>query len=581
MHLFRHLGWFFRRYWHTYTLALLMLFTVGLLNMAIPWMIGQAVDRLISTHQLSKTTDYLAGLLYAGLFVYLLRYGWRRLLFGTSYRLGNKLRQQFYQSLTKHGQDFYSTHSTGDLMARATNDIDAIEMAAGEGILSGFDGMLTFVLVLIMMFAFVDWRLALLALLPFPFMAYSFYRLSSRIHLQFRDTLNKFSTLNEQTQQAIVGIRMIKSMGRETIETNQFNQKAEQAADSNYNVQRTDAKFEPIIQITLGSAMLITLLVGGWLIHSRQLSIGQLTSFTMYLTQLIWPMFAFGWLMNILQRGNAAATRVYELLNLPGSIRDEGRHHPEEYSIQVEHLTFHYPNTNQPSLKDINFTLGENQVLGITGATGAGKSTLLQLLMRYWESTPGSIRIGQIMLQTIPLAHLRSLYAYVPQDSFLFSTSILNNIKMGKPDASDEDVYEAAKLAAIHDDIQMFPDGYNTQVGERGVTLSGGQRQRVAIARALISHAPILILDDALSAVDIRTEQQIIQHLKQRQSQSVLIISHRLSAIEHADQILVFIHGAISEQGNHHQLMQQNGWYAQMAAYQKMEQAMEMQVHDH
>ncbi|WPC73843.1 ABC transporter ATP-binding protein [Vibrio porteresiae] len=580
MQLFYRLGWFFRRYWYTYSLALLMLFSVGLINMAIPWIIGQSIDQMLTTKSMENAEQFLWLLVIGAIAVYLLRYGWRRMLFGTSYRLGNQLREQYYQRLTKQGQAFYSQHSTGDLMARATNDIDAVETAAGEGILSGFDGMLTFILVLIMMFVFIDWRLAALALLPFPFMGYSFYRLSGTIHRQFKDTLDKFSTLNDQTQQAMVGMRMIKSMGRETIEVQQFNAIAEQAAESNYHVNRSEAKFDPIIQISLGAAMLITLLVGGWQIHEGMLTVGQLTSFTLYLSELIWPMFAFGWLMNILQRGNAAIGRLHELISLPDSIQDTGTELPQGYAIHIDGLTFHYPQSTQPSLKEVHLSIPEHHVMGIAGVTGSGKSTLLQLLMRYWETDNECIQLGGYPINQLRLTELRAQFAYVPQDSFLFSTSILENIRMGKSHASDEEVYQAARLAAIHDDILQFPEGYQTLVGERGVTLSGGQRQRVAIARALISEAPILILDDALSAVDVQTEKTILQHLRERRSQTVLIVSHRLSAIEHADQIIVLSHGAISERGTHQQLIQQDGWYARMAAYQQMEQALEENEHE-
>ncbi|WP_456294952.1 ABC transporter transmembrane domain-containing protein [Vibrio sp. AK197] len=575
MQLFRHLGWFFRRYWFTYSLALLMLMLVAGINMAVPWFIGQAIDHMLETRELTKAEFYLGGLAIASLAVYFLRYGWRRMLFGTSYKLGNILRQRFYQRLTKQGQAFYNIHSTGDLMARATNDIDAVEVAAGEGILSGFDGLLTFILVLIMMFLFIDWKLAALAILPFPFMGYGFYRLSNRIHHQFKDTLDRFSSLNEQTQQAISGVRMIKSMGRESIESEQFDRIAEKAASSTYKVQRSEAMFDPIIQLSLGSALLIALLAGGWQIHVGNLTVGQLTSFTMYLSELIWPMYAFGWLMNILQRGNAAIGRLEQLLNLPDSIADNGREQTHGYDITVNHLTFHYPDTEQAALSQVSFELKQQQVLGIAGATGSGKSTLLQLLMRYWDTQEGDILLGSKAIQHIPLDTLRSHYAYVPQDAFLFSTNIMENIRMGRPDACDEEVYEAARLASVDADIRQFPEGYQTLVGERGVTLSGGQRQRLSIARALISQAPILILDDALSAVDIHTEKEIIEHLAQRTEQSLIIVSHRLSAIEQADTILVLAHGEVIERGNHQQLINSDGWYSRMAAYQQMALAME------
>ncbi|WP_315905072.1 ABC transporter ATP-binding protein [Vibrio fluvialis] len=575
MQLFQHLKWFFRQHRFTYALALSMLFAVAMLNMAVPWFIGHAIDKLLETRDFSQAEFYLFALLGVSILVYLLRYGWRRVLFGTSYQLGNILREQFYHRLLRQGQAFYNQHSTGDLMARATNDIDAVEMAAGEGILSGFDGLMTFILVLVMMFVFIDWQLAVLAILPFPFMGFGFYKLSNRIHHQFKDTLDSFSTLNEQAQQSVAGIRMIKSMGREAIEADKFERIAEQSAQSTYKVQRSEALFDPIIQLSLGAALLIALLMGGWQISSGNLTVGQLTSFTLYLSELIWPMYAFGWLMNILQRGNAAIGRLEELLNLPDSINDQGTTEPAGYALAIEHVSFHYPETGQPSLSNISLQVGENRVLGIAGATGAGKSTLLHLLMRYWEAEQGSIEVSGIPIQSIPLPALRNLYAYVPQDAFLFSMSIMENIRIGRSEASDEDVHQAAKLAAIHDDILQFPEGYQTLVGERGVTLSGGQRQRISIARALISQAPILVLDDALSAVDIKTEKVIIEHLQQRREQTLIVVSHRLSAIERADEIVVLAHGEMIERGTHRELIRQDGWYARMAAYQQMEQALE------
>ncbi|EKO3981368.1 ATP-binding cassette domain-containing protein [Vibrio fluvialis] len=575
MQLFQHLKWFFRQHRFTYALALSMLFAVAMLNMAVPWFIGHAIDKLLETRDFSQAEFYLFALLGVSILVYLLRYGWRRVLFGTSYQLGNILREQFYHRLLRQGQAFYNQHSTGDLMARATNDIDAVEMAAGEGILSGFDGLMTFILVLVMMFVFIDWQLAVLAILPFPFMGYGFYKLSNRIHHQFKDTLDSFSTLNEQAQQSVAGIRMIRSMGREAIEADKFERIAEQSAQSTYKVQRSEALFDPIIQLSLGAALLIALLMGGWQISSGNLTVGQLTSFTLYLSELIWPMYAFGWLMNILQRGNAAIGRLEELLNLPDSINDQGSIEPAGYALAIEHVSFHYPETGQPSLSNISLQVGENRVLGIAGATGAGKSTLLHLLMRYWEAEQGSIEVNGIPIQSIPLPALRNLYAYVPQDAFLFSMSIMENIRIGRSEASDEEVHQAAKLAAIHDDILQFPEGYQTLVGERGVTLSGGQRQRISIARALISQAPILVLDDALSAVDIKTEKMIIEHLQQRREQTLIVVSHRLSAIERADEIVVLAHGEMIEKGTHRELIRQDGWYARMAAYQQMEQALE------
>ena len=577
MLLFRQLAWFFQANWRTYAVALLMLAGVALLNAALPYLIGQTIDRLLAEGALNPAVEYyLLILLGMGALIYLLRVGWRLILFGTSYQLGGILRQRFYQRLTRLGPAFYSQQSTGDLMAKATNDIDAIELAAGEGVLSGFDGALTFVLVIAMMLFAIDWRLTVIALLPFPVMGYGFFKISRSVHKHFQESLERFSDLNNQTQQALSGIRLIKAMGREHHESKAFNKIAEKAARCNYQVARYEALYEPVIYLCLTTSLLLILGVGGWLVWQEQLTVGKLASFTLYMGQLIWPMWAFGWLLNIIERGSAASKRVDALLDTPDTITDLGTHTPQQPDLKVRTLSFAYDEKDGQVLKGVHFDLIHGRKLGITGPTGAGKTTLIQLLMRHWESESGQIQIDDHPLQALSLHHIRACFAYVPQDSFLFSLSIADNISLAQPDASLEQIQHAAKVAALDEDIRHFPDGYNTQVGERGITLSGGQRQRLAIARALITDAPILILDDALSAVDVHTEQLILRHLRDDiQQRSVIIISHRLSAIEDADEILVLNHGEISERGTHTSLTQQDGWYSRMWTYQQMEAALD------
>jgi ATP-binding cassette subfamily B protein/ATP-binding cassette subfamily C protein/ATP-binding cassette subfamily B multidrug efflux pump len=582
MALFFQLGWFFREHWRTYSLALLMLAGVAVLNMSVPWLIGRAIDTMLETPGQPQgqmpVGAYLLALVGLGVAVYLLRMGWRLILFGTSYRLGNLLRARFYQRLTRQGQAFYNAHNTGDLMARATNDIDAIELAAGEGVLSGFDGLLTLLLVLLMMFVVIDWRLALVALLPFPFMALGFYRISSAVHHHFQQALEQFSRLNDRTQEALAGIRLVKAMGRETVETRAFCAIADEAAASNFRVARSEALYEPVIFLSMAAALALSVGFGAWLIVQQALSVGALASFIMYLGQLIWPMFAFGWLLNIVERGSAAFRRVDSLLQLPDSIADAGSGVPTGADIAVRGLGFSYPGADEPTLQQIDLRLAPGQVLGVVGPTGAGKSTLFQLLMRYWDAQQGSIELGGIDLSRLQLAGVRATFAYVPQDAFLFSLSIADNIALARPDASRHEIEEAAGIAAIHDDIQGFAQGYDTPVGERGVTLSGGQRQRLAIARALLTGAPVLVLDDALSAVDVHTESRILDHLRQnRAGQSCIIISHRLSAVQHADEILVLSHGVVAERGDHAELLAQDGWYSRMHTYQQLEASLDAQ----
>ncbi|WP_028115209.1 ABC transporter transmembrane domain-containing protein [Ferrimonas senticii] len=576
MSLYLQLGWFFRRHKFTYLLAIAMLIAVALLELSVPYLVGQTLDGLLATdlEHWDKTNLYLlAGI---GLALYLLRFGWRMVLFSASYRLGSHLRNHFFTRLTKQGQAFFSQHSTGDLMAQATNDVDAVEMAAGEGILAGFDGLLIFILILTMMLSVIDWRLTLVALIPFPFMAYSFYRISNTLHHHFKDSLDKFSKLNETTQQAIAGIRLVKAMGREQVESRAFGKITDTTAHSNFLVARSEAMYDPAVFLSLSAATALTLGFGSYLIINDQLSIGQLTSFTMYLGQLIWPMFAFGWVLNIIERGSAANNRLTKLMSRPDSVADNGSAERQGSNLALDNVSFSYPEDNHPSLEQISIDLPAGKTLAIAGPTGSGKTTLLKLLLRQYDTA--GITLDGTPLADYQLQQLRSAYALVPQDPFLFSASIRDNIALGRPDASFEQICEAARLAAVDQDILRFPQGYDTEVGERGVTLSGGQRQRIAIARALLMDAPILLLDDSLSAVDTSTEQQILNHLRSRDSQqSRIIIGHRLSSLMDADEIIVLNHGHVAERGSHQQLIKQDGWYARMWQYQQME----AQLHDH
>ncbi|WP_099221360.1 ABC transporter ATP-binding protein [Listeria costaricensis] len=579
MKIFRSLGWFFKEQKIYYLFGVSILFLIALLQLIPPLYIGKVVDA-ISSDTLTKTKliEWMLLLVGVAIVTYLGRYVWRMMIFGSDNKLQRKLRLRLFEHFTKMSPFFFQRYRTGDLMAHATNDITAIQQVAGIGILTLADSFLTGGTVIAMMAISIDWRLTLIALLPMPLMVIGSSVLGKMLHDRFHEAQAAFSRLNDKVQESIAGIKVTRTFGQEKEDIADFSDQTVDVVDRNMKVAKIDALYDPMISIVVGMSFVITLGVGAKFMVDGSLSIGQLVSFVNYLFLLIWPMLAFGFLYNILQRGSASYDRVDRLLQEKEDIVDQpdAKTVISSSDLQFDLKSFTYPDETEPVLQNIAFSIRAGETLGIVGRTGSGKTTLLKLLLREYDSYQGDIYLGEEPLTAYQTKVLRRAIGYVPQDQFLFSTTVADNIRFGYPDASNQQVEEVAKLVSVHDDIVEFKDGYRTIVGERGVSLSGGQKQRLAIARALILDPELLILDDALSAVDAKTEEKILANLRQERTAKTTIISaHRLSSVEHADLIIVVEDGQIKERGTHAELLEKDGWYAEIYREQQLEEALE------
>ncbi|CCG86429.1 SmdA family multidrug ABC transporter permease/ATP-binding protein [Erwinia piriflorinigrans] len=578
MRLFSQLSWYFIREWRRYLGAVLLLIVIALLQLLPPLVVGKIVDG-VSRNGMShgQLMMWIGAMLVTAVIVYLLRYVWRVLLFGASYHLAVELREDFYRQLSRQHPEFYLRHRTGDLIARATNDVDRVVFAAGEGVLTLVDSLVMGMAVLVVMSTQISWQLTLLALLPMPVMALVIKRYGDQLHHRFKSAQAAFSSLNDQTQESLSSIRMIKAFGLEDHQSAQFAAIAKDTGEKNLRVARVDARFDPTIYIAIALSNLLAIGGGSWMVWHGLMTLGQLTSFVMYLGLMIWPMLALAWMFNIVERGSAAWSRIRALLAEAPVVVDGHKVLPEQRGpLQIAIREFCYPGAHQPALRNLNVNIKPGQMLGLCGPTGSGKSTLLSLIQRHFDIDRGDIRFHTIPLPQLRLDVWRSRLAVVSQTPFLFSDSVAKNIALGRPAATQSEIEHAAQLANVHEDILRLPQGYETEVGERGVMLSGGQKQRISIARALLLNAEILVLDDALSAVDGRTEHQILHNLRRwGEGRTIIISAHRLSALYEASEILVLQHGGVAQRGNHEQLLAVEGWYREMYRYQQLEAALD------
>lgn len=570
------------QYWPRYLLGVLALSLCNVGQLSIPWIIGQFIDGL-RLGELTAQAIAQQALLVLGiaLGVAVFRFIWRMYVFGTARRIERDLRQRLFAHFQSLSASFYHRRKVGDLMAHATNDLNAVRALAGEGVMAGWDAIAMSIGTLAVMAIAIDWRLTLAAFLPLPLLAFIQFRLGGQVHDRYKRVQEAFSDLSDRVQENVSGARVVKAFAQEAAEKERFSRSNQRYFENFVRMTRLQSLFDPLVGLLDGAGTLICIAYGGMLVLNGEITLGQFVAFTSYLHMLVWPMTGLGWTINMAQRATASMGRLQTLFGevpevraLPGAIAPRSW----QGAVSIRNLSFRYAPQLPPALEDVSVEVKPGETLGIVGRTGSGKTTLANLLTRIFNPPDGSLRVDGTCVNQLDPGALRQAIAMVPQDAFLFSTSIRENIAFSpdKEPGSSDAVLRAARMAQLDAEIRELPDGYETMLGERGITLSGGQRQRVSIARALVKDAPILVLDDCLSAVDTRTEAQILAELLPvMKGRTTLLISHRVSALQHADRIIVLEHGRIIERGTHEELLSLGGEYRRLWDLQQLEATLE------
>jgi ATP-binding cassette, subfamily B, multidrug efflux pump len=564
------------RYRTAFTLGFLCIVATTAISLAGPWVLKYAIDDLTARVTAAKLAFYGGALLGLAAVGGVFRFLQRRIIIGASRDIEFDLRNDFFARLQLFEPAYFHRNRTGDLMSRATNDLNAVRMMIGPAVMYLSNTVLTFVTVIVLMLS-LNRRLTLLSLIPLPILSVAVYFFGAVIHRRFDRIQDQLSTISAVTQEALAGVRVVRAYRQEGFEIERFRAANEEYLQRNRKLIRVEGAFFPIMGLLMGIGALLVLWLGSRDVIEGRMTIGELVAFNSYLMMLAWPMIAFGWVTNLLQRGTASWKRMLDVLTAEPAITDAGAgaHVTSRDEIlgdiEFRDLTFAYG--DRVVLRRISARLPAGSTTAIVGATGSGKSTLLNLLPRLNDPPPGTVFIDGIDIRDLPLAVLRTSIGFVAQEPFLFSASVADNIGFGVPAASREQIEQAAHVSRLDKDLADFPKGYDTVVGERGITLSGGQKQRTAIARAVITDPKILILDDALSAVDTYTEEEILSRLAEvMRSRTTIIVSHRISTVRNADQILVLDDGAIVERGTHDQLVARNGLYAELYRKQLLEE---------
>ncbi|MFR2839651.1 MAG: ABC transporter ATP-binding protein [Zhenhengia sp.] len=560
-----------------YIFGVLILLLVDYMQLFIPKIIGMVTDGIKDGSMASEgIITMVMTLIGVTLVMALSRIGWRYCIIGSSKKIERDLRADLFEKWVELDAQYFNAHKTGNLMAYATNDLNAIRMMVGPGVITIFDAVIMTFLVIGQMAFDINLQLTLVAIIPMPFIAWGSYYFGKIIKRRFKIKQEAFALLSDKVQEAFSGIKVIKSFVQEYYDLKDFDVIAEDNYDKNLKLAKLSAFLNPLVIFLVGTSLLISIGYGGYLTMVNEITIGEFVAFNQYILMLSWPMQAIAMGINTFAQGSASVKRIDEVLQVQAVVQDEeGAKALEqvEGNIKLSHLNFNFPDNNQQGLIDVNLDIKKGETLAILGRTGSGKSTLVNLLLRIYNAPEGSIYIDGKDIMKATVQSVREHIAYVPQDNFLFSDTIASNIAFGADHLTKEQIEEAARKADVHRNIMDFPEKYDTVVGERGTTLSGGQKQRVSIARALILDAPILILDDSLSAVDTKTEELILENLKEvREGKTNIIIAHRISTVRHADRIVVLEEGRVAEYGNHESLLEMQGIYADMYEKQQLEE---------
>lgn len=566
---------YFRPYKLQLTLGIFCILAYVVCSLYIPTIVGQAVDENWQEVSWPRLTIAAAKVLVTSIVGGVFLFTQRRVLIGMSRNVEYDFRKDLYSHLVDQPMSFFHEHRIGDLMARSTNDLSAVRQLAGPMIMYTLQTVFVVVLILPLMLM-INWWLTLLLFVTMPLVSLTVKIFGQQVHTRFEKIQDFFAQITARAQENFTGVRVVRAYAQEDAEIEAFSRLNREYADRNLGLVRIDAIMRPLMQFLIGIGFVLIIWAGVPLAVRGSITVGQFTAFNMYLTRLIWPLIALGYVVNLYQRGTASLKRINAILNVEPAIRDKPNvveQPPIRGKIEFRHLTFCYGASDQPVLQDVNLTISEGETVAFVGRTGSGKSTIVNLIPRLIDAPQGMVLIDDIPIKNYPVAQLRRNIGYVPQETFLFSDTLKGNIAFGVEKAEPAEVEWAAEIAGLSEDVAGFPDGFETMVGERGITLSGGQKQRTAIARAVLRAPRILILDDSLSSVDTFTEEKILAQLRGvMRDRTSLIVSHRISTVRDADLICVLDEGRIIEHGTHDELLKLNGEYADLYERQLLEE---------